>query len=1270
MRSLVVLTEQAAALAPLEPQASQIPAACITVDTDSNHVYAAVAESPSSTTVFRIVEALNGVLDVAEVVSLPDGDLLPAVPDASIEVAGMQFQPESQSLCIAMRSGEILVARFDGPEGSAPVLESVGIIDSGIRTMAWSPDLELVLFVTGVGTILEMTKEFDVIAEVPISVDDKGEAMRTIRVYNREAVLQNTSEYVAQLEHPLSWRPSGNLIAATQRLPHRHDVVFFERNGLRHGEFTLRNAADIVVDLHWNADSSMLAVRLARTQGSAADAAQVPWIIQIWTCNNYYWYLKQELRTNAPGDSFATLLWDPETPGRLHTVSAGARRAQSLAWPTSGLSDHRVRLAAGEYSRFQFATDVLTSTSLSPNNAGVVAVVDGTGLLLTPFRTRNVPPPMSFARAEFPAPVKFVAFSAKESVNAAAVLLADNSIVFLDKIDRSSAEIEHMGVLQLPTRSGIARQIAWFDETTILALEHSAEHGNDRVVVYSLSLSEKTFTVTKTTEIPHADRRAKFIRLHHNVALGVAALQTSTGKVFEISRHEGEWFCTQRHTFPNVSPWMASVRVGATPDTKELVWLGMSERNKLFANDQTLLVDCTSFFVHNEFLVVTTLSHTARFLPLSVAMHEFHFAENSSATGLDEQIRRVERGSQIVLAVPSSVTLVLQMPRGNLETVCPRAFVLATVRHAIDRLDYKSAFMTCRKHRIDMNILVDHDAAKFVNHVRDFVRQIDDTDHFNLFISSLRDEDVTATMYQTREPSLSRKDVSGKVNELCDLMVKVLDEAGTDKFIQSILTSYARKKPPNLEGAMRRIYSIKETRSSDAAESALKYLIFLADVDKLYDVALGMYDFPLVLMVAQHSQKDPRDYLPFLSELQKLPKFYQRFRIDDHLGRRESALENLSQAGAAHFDEAVQYMRRHQLYKKAMTLYEQDTEHHQTILLEFADFHASNNAYDEAALLYEMAGSLERALEAYTLAGSWQEATTLAVALNKSGEEQESMAESLIEILLERRDYAAVSRLCLDVLKNPERAVEALADGSQWRDAVLVATMHNLAHLKQATIKPALMRVATHTLEEIKEMAVTFDKQRSRLREVREEKKKKQELAAAGGVPDDRLDDIDLFSDTASMATTRVTGTATASRASTAASTRTGAAGKDAAFEDEYLITMLHKAVTRSRALGADMPGMLRALMQFGETLLAREVQMQFKRALEVIRAGYGEIFEPPASASTAVSEPAAAAPLQSAGGAEGAAADEAEAAQSRPAAVLEKPAMLTDKWWTDSLEI
>ncbi len=86
------------------------------------------------------------------------------------------------------------------------------------------------------------------------------------------------------------------------------------------------------------------------------------------------------------------------------------------------------------------------------------------------------------------------------------------------------------------------------------------------------------------------------------------------------------------------------------------------------------------------------------------------------------------------------------------------------------------------------------------------------------------------------------------------------------------------------------------------------------DVDKLYDVALGMYDFDLVLMVAQKSQKDPKEYLPFLNKLQAMDMYTQRFSIDSHLGSWDSALRNLAQLGDEKVDEVVDLMIQHSLY--------------------------------------------------------------------------------------------------------------------------------------------------------------------------------------------------------------------------------------------------------------------------------------------------------------------------------------------------------------------
>lgn len=112
-------------------------------------------------------------------------------------------------------------------------------------------------------------------------------------MYTREGALSSTAEPIAGLEHPLAWRPSGNLIATTQRFgpedglskgrAGRHDLVFFERNGLRHGEFGLREISDgkrqvavqtpprkwgyRVKELGWSSDSNVLSVWIEGDDG-------------------------------------------------------------------------------------------------------------------------------------------------------------------------------------------------------------------------------------------------------------------------------------------------------------------------------------------------------------------------------------------------------------------------------------------------------------------------------------------------------------------------------------------------------------------------------------------------------------------------------------------------------------------------------------------------------------------------------------------------------------------------------------------------------------------------------------------------------------------------------------------------------------------------------------------------------------------------------------------------------------------------------------------
>ena len=49
--------------------------------------------------------------------------------------------------------------------------------------------------------------------------------------------------------------------------------------------------------------------------------------------------------------------------------------------------------------------------------------------------------------------------------------------------------------------------------------------------------------------------------------------------------------------------------------------------------------------------------------------------------------------------------------------------------------NYRKAFFACRKHRIDLNVIVDHDPAAFCARIPAFVDQIPEVDHLNLFLT-------------------------------------------------------------------------------------------------------------------------------------------------------------------------------------------------------------------------------------------------------------------------------------------------------------------------------------------------------------------------------------------------------------------------------------------------------------------------------------------------------------------------------------------------------
>ncbi|XP_016422525.1 elongator complex protein 1-like [Sinocyclocheilus rhinocerous] len=604
--------------------------------------------------------------EVYKEVSLTADDYLPE--DGSGVVVAIQDLPDQESVCVATASGDVILYNLNTSQ-----LECVGSVESGLTGMTWSPDQELVTLTTGQETIIMMTKDFEPITEVAINQDDFGEdkfitvgwgkketqfhgsegkqaaqrkaaevqpalpwdnrkpritwrgdgqffavsavcpqtGARKVRIWNRECVLQATSEVVNGLEQPLCWKPSGSLIASTQRHPNKHSVVFMEKNGLLHGDFTLPFGKEQVKvkELLWNSDSTVLAVWMEDLKPRENDHPNT--YIQLWTVGNYHWYLKQSSHFgNEALRAPACVCWDPEKPLRLHLLTRGwASYTYDWGWSTQ------------------------RSHGNDCHDNASVAVIDGDKILVTTFRQCVIPPPMCAFELQLPVPVNLVTFhSQAQRTNELAALTADGHIYVYGQ----GGGVENGGVLRVPGFKVIStplvlrktyrvaidqeepltlRLLLWLSEDLFLAVAHG-RHLTRLLKLTPSDSQDPKDTLEIRSDVP-VDGFA--ISLCHGLRNGTVALQLDDGQIRKVQMDSSELSLTEwkDSTGNTINFPRPCVQTALSTLSGEEHLIGLTERSHLYISDSLVASNISSFVVYDDFLLLTTHSHMCHCLNLS-----------------------------------------------------------------------------------------------------------------------------------------------------------------------------------------------------------------------------------------------------------------------------------------------------------------------------------------------------------------------------------------------------------------------------------------------------------------------------------------------------------------------------------------------------------------------------------------------------------------------------------------------------------------------------
>ena len=1135
MRNLKLLFKQECQV---EPNST-----CFTVDNETAKFYLAGSEIIKGYSLENFEECFD--------VNLSAHNFYPD-PNSTVVIVGIEYLCGEEQLCVALQNGDILLCGTANKE-----VEIVGTLECEIDVMSWSPDQEIVLFLTNKGTAVAMNHDFDPLIELEVGTSDFGEggfvnvgwgsketqfqgsagkivpgkekklesaktlyddqetkvvwrgdgqyfavstiveSQRKFRIWNRQCELQYTSEILPGLESCFAWKPSGSLIATSQRKVHRHDIVFFELNGLQHGEFTLPFQHDQVCinRLEWNSDSSILAI-------SATDVHTKQHFLQLWTVSNYHWSLKYSLELPS---EIVYFKWDLEHMYNLHVIAQN-----------------------GLYTLFTWSWCVyISKLSLAKNEnlegSSCVCVVDGDKLKVTPFRHVTIPPPMCAFQYQFKENINCVCFLENSSRDAIGVLLNDGSFFSIEntKSDFNADDVvaERMaaggngytsqvaplvvtGRFQ-PIKSDVVsfdwwkdvRHLLWNNNETLTAVVF---HKNTDFLL-TFSMNKTTFELTCIEATAACDC---IVSICSGEQANSVLVQLKNGEVLEHSNSEFLPYCCSNGAqvcFGYPCSDMQLCKLQQSPDIEAYGVVARSFQNRLFFNNTLISSECTSFFVHEDYLMFTTSSHKLCFISKCTSVLDLEKPKSGSDSNLKNvrMFRSVERGARLIVVTPNDTKTIMQLPRGNLEIIHPRPLVLSLVKYDLDHGNYRDAFILMRKHRINLNLIHDHNPSKFLENINYFIKDLNSVDYLNLFLSELQENDVSLTMYAQFYPSknaplksLLAQTVS-KVSVICEAILSELRQLDSVKYFLSVLTAYVRKPTPEIEQALSCLKSMKAEKflNESQVNDALRHLHVMVDGRILYQEALATYDLDLALTVAQVSNNDPKEYVPFLNELREMEENLKRYKIDVFLRKYNRALVNISKC-PENFSECTDLVKSHSLHREALALFKRFTPEFNEISNLYAEVLTAEHKYDEAGIILARCGNHKRAIKCFTMSGDWQLALSCASSLQYSTESYRELAKSLADNLVSKSKYCDAAIL-LEEVADFEGAVDALLKGKLWANALRVIRLHKLRELVDTRLVLALKQACDDFKLNMQSYTEQFDKHFNRLLIVREIKREK-----------------------------------------------------------------------------------------------------------------------------------------------------------------------------------
>lgn len=266
-----------------------------------------------------------------------------------------------------------------------------------------------------------------------------------------------------------------------------------------------------------------------------------------------------------------------------------------------------------------------------PHDSGVVAVLDGSTIKLTPFKTANIPPPMALHEFRVSSNAIDIAFNSDAS--SIAVLHHEGLSLFEWKSVSASASAPTLSgkvtFQKVESQIGNYQQVTFGVENNIIALQRQ-DHGE---CIRHFGFDDDT---GRLEEIDSNKAPVSEIASISSFSQDGASHPFAQGRGGDLhSLVFGD--TTLAHCNSNTYlPWVEVVPYG-----EDHIAFGMSSNGHLYANSRLLVKNCTSFLVTPAHLILTTTTHLLKFIHIT----EVHGKSSSKAHVMSNnyQISRCRR---------------------------------------------------------------------------------------------------------------------------------------------------------------------------------------------------------------------------------------------------------------------------------------------------------------------------------------------------------------------------------------------------------------------------------------------------------------------------------------------------------------------------------------------------------------------------------------------------------------------------------------------------